>query len=328
VTGELGGSVTVNRVGPNLDQGLPWQRKGRVSTLVPLTDKLIAGIDVGASAASNQVGTVLAYTGLVQGQGWHYIASGEKWTGRTLCAVFTPELESESRLWFSDGDTIRYCILADTSENPRETGIDEFAPAGMLQLPKFYAGLRDLNKDWRSVQVETEDIDQGTIEIWYKTEDTDWLTLGTIESGTASEIAFPSNTYSHWIQLGFLLTRQNVKDTPALKVHALHYMPVLPPRELFTVRLNLHEAMTDNFGQPGYQSVTDAKQLIEDLKARVEPFTFIDPFSDVWDVKITRCIFQEVAKRAGTTESPDYELVADVTLLQVTEQDTGLMVTQ
>ncbi len=326
ITGELGGTMSVNRVGPNLDAGLPWQSKGRVAATLAMTDQLLAAVDVGSDASSNQQSSILSFTGLVQGEGWHELATGEIWTGRTIAMVFSPSVEDKPRLWFGDGNTIKYCILDDKVENPRESGISEFAYQGIITLPRFYAAMRDIDKDWRSIQLEADNLGEGkTISVWHRTETLSWRRLGVVSTPGSTELALPDGTYSKWIQLRLVLAREYADQTPTLRVHALHYMPMLPARYMFSMRLKLKDTTTrDRLGGQIVRSVKDDMGLLEGLEAKVEPFDFIDPYGRVWEVKISSSSYAQVGQG---NEGQDYEVAADITLLQVTERASGLMVT-
>ena len=123
-------------MGPDQDEGLPNGRIGRIVTLIPLLNFMVAVVDaVGASDYSS----VLLYNG----HGWHEV-DRSWWAGaRIRGAVYD---WNSDYLWYGMGNHIIRARLYDRSDNPLSFQPSYLEDAGMLETSWISGGLLDVWK--------------------------------------------------------------------------------------------------------------------------------------------------------------------------------------
>ena len=183
-----GGSI--DSIGPNLDEGLPTNRQGKIVQLLGYPGRVMAIIDGGTSG----------YSSLLErdGSGWHEVYRaplGEKLKAMALQVI--PGVTVD-RLWLYQGNISLWLPIASNGvEETKDSGYT-YAPEGALILSVMHAGLFDVQKIVKKITLWAKNLiynysangEQRTIDIDYRLEETDeWVNMpiNVLSGPTSSE---------------------------------------------------------------------------------------------------------------------------------------------
>jgi len=263
--GEVGGHV-----------GLPSDRQGVIRDLLPAVNALYAAIDGGT--VDDRYSSIIQWTG----RGWHELVRADAINKRIIAMGYTPAgtVETEARLWYGYGNNVFYCILPDTTDDPYQWSGSKFENQGYVEFGWFNAGLFGVDKDWRDVTIEAENVDDGsTLEIFYKLDDdTSYTSLGVIDDGTVgtaisnnqATLSFGTDTYGKRIKLKVYMATDDPDNTPKVTNVKLKYWTVPDVVWGFQFTLRLTDSDMDrSWG-------TQEDDLITTFEKK-EPVTLVDP---------------------------------------------------
>ena len=180
-------------VGPNREEGLPRNRQGEVSCLVPYPGRLYAAINAGMSGYSS----VLCYNGL----GWHEIYRSN-YLGKNITDLYiyaTPGNDVSDIMYICEGTGIYSIPIA---INPMKQydyqyfGFKESGDKPYIVTGWFDFGYREINKYFHSVTITSDCTNDKTptgfeyyYELYYQVDDAkNWTMAGT--SGAEPTIGF------------------------------------------------------------------------------------------------------------------------------------------
>lgn len=180
-------------IGPNREEGLPRNRQGEVSCLVPYPGRLYAAINAGLYGYSS----VLCYNGL----GWHEIYRSN-YVGKTITdlrILSTPGNDVSDIMYICEGTGIYAIPIA---VNPMKQydyqyfGYDEDGDKPYIITSWFDFGYREINKYFHSVTLTSDCTNDSTptgfeyyYELFYQVDDDkNWTQAGS--SGAKSTIEF------------------------------------------------------------------------------------------------------------------------------------------
>lgn len=212
-----GGSI--DSVGPNLDEGLPTDRQGKIAQLLGYPGRIMAIIDGGSSG----------YSSLLErdGSGWHEVYRaplGERLKAMALQVIPGTTLD---RLWLYQGNVSLWLPMSSGAINELEDTNYRYAHEGAIVLSRMHAGLFDVQKIIKSIKIWSEgldgtilgDTDNTSMEIDYRLDnETDWTQL------TGAAIYSPVTTISSnfgiagkRIQLRIRMYSRSARVTPILQ---------------------------------------------------------------------------------------------------------------
>lgn len=179
------GIAQVSDIGPNLDDGLPSTKVGRVVALeATLEHMLLAAMDAGS-------GTSGVY--LYRGSGWHplVVASAANLAIRTLS--FTTST-TPSCLFFSQGTHVWWIPWDDLTSNPtQQPAGSTYRASGTLTTAWFgAAAIRQLAIDLRVLARKITTTETGSFEAAFDDDDSDaaWVSVGSLSRNGMNTILF------------------------------------------------------------------------------------------------------------------------------------------
>jgi len=185
-TGDL-----LDLVGPDNDAGLPQLYNGRIVDLVSLQSGLYAAVD--ASATAGHKSSVLCY----KNNGWHPVVLGTATTERILCLGYE-SLHDPGRLWFGQSTGAGYVSIPDDTNNPTQQTGWTYTAAGELWTPWFSAGLMEVEKDFESLLIVSEDLTANiNVAVTYEVDRSGtFYTLGTATVSPDHELSFSNSSFT------------------------------------------------------------------------------------------------------------------------------------
>jgi len=286
--GEGGGAVTI--MGPDLDDGLPSDRRGNIIQLVPSHNDLLAIITktTASSVLNNKVtagmgnhhrGTVTAAdTGISTILGWNEIGWECKWTSADAAEAISYAQVSfaynESRLWWGAGGRVYFMPIPRDIVNPQEITTLTYAASAELISPWLEPD-RDADSVGIYLNIDVDGLTSATEErltVDYAVNNVaTWTGLGTIIADGLTEYRLPSASDlsgSEFRSFRFRLTGargSTITNKPVVRSIIFAYVRKLPPKYTFEAEVAL--------GQ-GYKDRTP-KQLRDALRTAIESKPFV-----------------------------------------------------
>lgn len=161
---------SLDDVGPNQGEGLPADRQGEIVDAVALPGKLMVAVDAGDDGYSS----VLS----LDNGGYHEYYRAPK--GQRITTMgFQPVEGASDRLWVCVANDVIWLPFPNTPGNELDESDYLFTHEGCLTLSRMHAGMLDVEKLTRYLNLWTEDLteDEQWLEIDYRLDDnTDWIT--------------------------------------------------------------------------------------------------------------------------------------------------------
>jgi hypothetical protein len=167
-----GGSI--DDIGPNLNEGLPDNRRGAINTMLGYPGKFFISIDAGDSG----------YSSILDSGGWHerYRAP----LGQRILATSFQVIPGTvpDRLWIYQGNDLLYLPFPSETTNELEDENYSYTHEFAIILSRMHAGLFDVMKLVKKIKLQTENLETDTttgepvcwFELDYRlNEDTEWL---------------------------------------------------------------------------------------------------------------------------------------------------------
>ncbi len=213
-----GGSI--DSVGPNLDEGLPTDRQGKIAQLLGYPGRVMAIIDGGTSG----------YSSLLErdGSGWHEVYRAPK--GEILKAMALQVIPGTAvdRLWVYQGNMSVWLPISSGAINELEDTNYRYTHEGAIVLSRMHAGMFDVQKIIKSIKILSEgldgtilgDTDNTSMEVDYRLDDeTTWTqaTTAAIYSPVASIPLTNFGIAGKRIQLRIRIYSRSARVTPILQ---------------------------------------------------------------------------------------------------------------
>lgn len=295
-------------IGPTKGIGLPKDRLGVISAMLPLVNRLLVAVDAGN--ADGRYSSILSYNG-VGDVGWHNEFKSEVANDRIRAMFYTPlghlKAGMEPRLWFGHGRSLGYMPMPDVGDDPGNwEPTDYYYVQGRIIFACFDGLIRHVDKDWSAIRLGCTGIDDYTfVDIFYRLNwspnvwaDGGWERLGTIgsENSVASgdadvsptnnlaTLLFGENTVSKVIQLCPVLRSLRSGKTPIVLLPIeIKWWPAPDQLDSWTMTLNLID-WSDDEGIPHRWEKQQANFWA--TVAKKEPVSFIDIYGNAWTVKL------------------------------------------
>lgn len=268
----VGAQATTTIHGPDRDQGLPANRRGKIIGLDETHNDLIARIDstsasaevmnthISAGLASHQspamnpkdgISTVLGWNEV----GWQVLFESEAQT-EAMSASLVSNAYDGYRFWFAHNRRVKYFSLPVDVVNPAELTNRVYADASRDEFPWFDAGQAEVDK--LAVRVKVEVADTSTTEtvtpyFALNYDDNTWTALSAIASDGISTYHFPNTTAeaktaapvgSEFQSIRFRTDLANGSDnslSPDVRSITLEYRKKVAARFGWSFELNLYE---------------------------------------------------------------------------------------
>ena len=234
----------IDDVGFNRDEGMPAERQGEVSKLLPYPGRFYASCDAGFSGYS----TVMCNNGM----GWHEIyrgAAGQKITDLYIQAI--PGNEYTDRLWISQGVDLVAIPIAITPIQQYQYNFFGYGTGdyGYVETSWIDFELKDVNKYFHSITIfsdYTGDIkshQEYNIFIWFKVDDEkSWTYVGNTQAypNKELELRYPkSSTATHnvsgkKIKFKIAMNCYQQYETPRLKAIVVNGVLRMPVKQSWT----------------------------------------------------------------------------------------------
>ncbi len=225
--------------GPDADDGLPSGYTGYIYDMKGLTHWLIIAVSGGTySSILKRHSTV---------GGWHQIYSSSS----NIRCIHHSTLTSPNRLYFGDGNYIKYCDFPDVTKDITKVSGFDFAAQGEIILPRL-SKITTLPKIAVMVAATTKDCDIATenhnekVEIYLRVNETDsWgSAVGTFSTdGRPTPIKLGTTAgkgtafYDAQMKLIFYRGTADVEVSPVIKSICLYFKPNPEPVMSYTFNL-------------------------------------------------------------------------------------------
>ena len=287
VNGENSAVITV--MGPDRDHGLPTNRRGRITQLLPSVNDLIALVDattapsalsVHMSAAPSTSDVIAEDAGFSHIMGWDSMGWESKWVSsaetKAISVGHVSNAYDSYRLWFAQNEIVYWMTLPRDVNNPDQlTSQTYHAGTRDHELPWFDAGENRVEKLALRVMLEiTGASSNETVAVAYALNNSDsFTTLGTITSNGLTTFDFPDSTTPtgtlfRTIRFKFTLDRgSTTTSSPNVRSMEFHFMKTLPTRYAFVTTVDLRQ--NEYAGK-------SREEMFENLRGAVESGTLVE----------------------------------------------------
>jgi hypothetical protein len=171
----------VEDLGPNIDEGLPIDRRGPIVSLLGYPGRFFAIIDGGENG----------YSALMEraGSGWHEVYRaplGQRLKGMALQVIAG---EAIDRLWLYQGNIVIWLPFANDATNELRDTAYTYALEGSLTLSRMHAGMFDVQKLIKMIKIWSDQLESGvSINVAYRlNNNTTWIPItGTLITSPVS----------------------------------------------------------------------------------------------------------------------------------------------
>jgi hypothetical protein len=307
------------QVGLRTGEELPADIQGVTYAMQPTSYFLLASVQANDP---DGYGTLWAYNE----QGWHGL--GLLPQGVSGGAIYLDtSVNPGVLLWGGDYGLLGRAKYPSNVVNPiRDRGEKLFARHGWIEQDRFYGGHVSLDKDWESVYLNTEKMDDATISIYWRDENrTDWELLAS-SSETDFEERWTLDSgirpNSKWLRLGLLIRTDNEDNTPIVRAHRTSFHTMVKDRWRWTLGIAISgtsaqkQQMLD--GTVNYYTAAQMKAHLEDLITQVPPIVYQDIDGTQYEVKIVQCS-RSVMRQEYYNNTANYQYLYNLVIEQVTD---------
>ena len=148
----------VDAVGPDRDSGLPADRRGQIADMLAYPARYFAAIDAGSEGYSSVL--------LNNNSGWHEIYRAPN-AGERITALGFQTISGDrpDRLWISVGDDIVWLVMPSNVLKAVYDNAAEYTHESVMVSSWFSIGMVDVIKQWGSMNVMAEYLEQGGVYI-------------------------------------------------------------------------------------------------------------------------------------------------------------------
>lgn len=258
----------LDNIGPDLDEGLPEQRRGIPRSLLSYPGRVYAGIDAGTGTSS-----ILTY----ENSGWHEVYRSPC-SGRKIRGLFAQSIPGlPDRLWFVRGDDVVYIHV---SLDPLQEMNYQYTHEGHIETGRYYGGRRDISKYWHSVKLATDNLEPvyGTdIKVDYQTDNMNgWVEItNAFDTSPFQEenLSDDNNVYGKWIQFRVRLRTETNTQTPEFQSLIIESLMRIPVKWSYTLNFRLIDQDHDLNGDPDNVGADEKIAILDNWLTNVIPIT-------------------------------------------------------
>lgn len=302
--------------GPDLGEGLPTHFAGPIVGFAANNNWL-------ACAVAGSTGSMWIHNG----QGWHFGA--ELPQGLTATTIAYTTEDTGFSLFLIGSEALHSVSISDTRKAMRKASLlaaDDYQFhhfTGWLETDWFYGELREVQKDWESIYVDSENIStENYIEVyWQEAEDEDWQLLGTI---TEPQQELRWDDYSvrpagSRIRVAIAMYNSFLPGSPVGTAIRVKYMPMVTDRWRWQVPIEVKKNQEMPDGKINDRSVAEMITHLDGLTKQVPPVIFGDLDLSEYEVKVMNATRTPTrVEYSKVTETLDVEWMYNLVLEQVT----------
>lgn len=278
---------------------LPRGRLGRIDALCRMNQWLVALVNAQGEGEATRP-TVLAY----QTEGWHPLTTlpneRNPLGDATNMALFYDR--ENSRLWIACNSVgPLYLDIPDYALNPYNLDDYRYEASAWIEWDWFDGSIRELLKDYDSVQVVGEGLSSDTYAdlYWQDDDSTEWEYLGRFDRDGKEirwEYPYTDRPITRRIKLGLRLATKDTNATPRIDAIRLKYHTMTKDWFRFTLPIMV-SGVPDTMQQlsdGSVQEYTGEEQMqhLRGLATQELPFLYQDPLGVTYEVKVQEAVFQ------------------------------------
>ncbi len=303
----------LDSVGPDVDYGLPANRRGIPASMASYPGKVLVGIDAGASGYSS-----VLYR---RNHGWHELYRGV--ANKRIRSIHVVGYTGvPDRVFISEGSDV---LSVPVSINPETESGYKYTYESALETSRIYGGLRETEKYYHALTIISENLSTTNryIQVDFRTsENSTYAPISTnfISSPRQRQSLVSTNdTAGRWIQFRLRSYTNDRTETPKIVSVILDTLERLDVNNMYQYSIELKEGvgkMLGNFGEDnetGVEKLTQLETWVDDPK----PLT-LNTTSGFEDGKLV--FLEGITKRViyhNVDDKPQELRVADLTLIEV-----------
>lgn len=212
--------------------------------------------------------------------------------------------------------------IPDFTLNPYNSSSSRYAPSGWIEWDDFMGGINELDKDYESVTLLTENCTSTTpISVYWRDDDsTGWEKLGTAtaDNSTLRWSDYTTRPSTKAFRLGIEMRSKSNTSTPRIRSIIVRFRTKTRDRYGWRIKIlvSTPQAQVDGTDASTY---TVAQQMahLDALQTQTPPFVFQDIDGNKYEVD---CVDynQDVIKYDYKNSAADYQVVYNWVLEQVT----------
>ena len=178
--------------GPDKDEGLPSDRRGRITKILPYPANFFAAVNAGANGYSSVL--------MFNQNGWHEIYRAPNKGEQIFDMEFQPIYgDRPDRLWIQVGADVIWLAMPSKTLNALQDPNAEYTHESVVISSWFTGGMMDIQKQWQTMKIMADDLVENHqyVEADYQLDDeTEWHPIDNyyIESPSQKEEINPSGS--------------------------------------------------------------------------------------------------------------------------------------
>ena len=248
--------MRLDDIGPNRDEGLPENRRGAIRSAVAYPGTIYISLETNSGFSS-----ILVWNGL----GWHEVYRSEL-SGLSIRNLFIQPIPGDvvDRMWVSQEEDVLWLPI---SVNPLRQSGYLYTDEAFVETYWYYGGMRDLNKYFRRIKVESENLNSGaSIDVSFMVDgDTDWRLIGTLNQSPVDSLDLNEcGTEISGRRIRFRFKLNTYENTPAiLRATVLDLVERQPAMRTFDLTFLVDDQDVD---LNGFETGWTAKQIRDQLE--------------------------------------------------------------
>lgn len=276
-------------------ENLPLRRAGKVLSLYSTNNWLLA-------LSGNASNPAMPLIWLWQGEGWHpWVPLAEARTStftsydRTVRAMFLDR--TLARFWYIDGRGVTWWVTTtDYALNPYFDTSYKFMPYGWIEWDWFDGAVRQLNKDYESVTIISENVSSTRpLKVyWQDGDSTTWELLGTATSNnqTLRWSTYSTRPRTKRLKLGIQMATGDADETPRIQHIVVRYQTHLKDRYRWQLTIICHDNQAGKNGELLSLTRAQMETMLNQLEGtdtsdeQTAPFILTDVDGNLYEVKV------------------------------------------
>ena len=261
-------SGKLDNIGPDIDYGLPANRRGIPCTMATYAGKVLAGYDA-------ETGT--SHVIYRKNHGWHEFYRARAAAERIRNIHVFARADTVDRVYISEGADVLWVPI---SVNPQTESGYEYTYESVLETSRIYGGLRETEKYYHAVSLVTENLSMTNryLQVDYKTsENSSWTLLSgnfTTSPRQRRSIVSTNDTDGRWIQFRIRSYTNDRTETPKIISFILDSLEVNPVNDIYAYEVGLKEGLgKDLRGTDEDRTGADAMTQLETWRDDPKPLT-------------------------------------------------------
>jgi hypothetical protein len=274
-------------LGPNLDEGLPSDRRGEVKDIISYGEWLLCAIDGG----EDNISSILLHNGI----GWHEYYRAPA-AGLRITKLWIQSIPGNyvDRLWFNEGADVLWLgidLTPEMNDNYR------FCFTSWVDQASIYGSMGEVEKFFQAIKVTADDLGTDHYLTVEPRSESGWKKGGEPPTGETIEHLWGEMTDSpvdeisideFWNMDKFTLGRLQIHigfhtinhdTTPDLRSIVVDFIEHMPVSWSYTMRLVTQDSRRSLTGERANDAVEDDLATLKEYVNSAEPVRLFTPFS-------------------------------------------------